>query len=305
MMSDAGYGYPNGYGSNGGSIHYQDMNGDGGGHGHQLLSAYHENGRVHHPQPFSHLQYGPNQPYPRYPASSFDRISSSSTSHHHDVKPLHEGTNAPPTLDASQYPGYGCPTVPTVNVTHQPPPHQVPPPAQPLPYDTNCGPNRPSLSPHESHQQQQPPSSQQQYSSCKMLQHTVSPTALHHPLSNDMSPVHGQPISPPPPSHMYHHNGPPGSHSPNRSESQSFLYPWMKSQFGESYLFFSLSLHSSFAPINFHRYSQFDSLRSATWKKARGREREREEKEKVLGSGFVANLFHREDEKMKRSESEV
>lgn len=205
MMSDAGYGYPNGYGSNG---HYQnDMNGDA--HGHQLLSPYHENGRHH--QAFGHLQYGPNQPYPRYP-SNFDRLSL------HDVKP-HEGTNAP--LDTSQYPQYGCPTVP---VTHQPPPPPPAHPAQPLPYDTNCGP-RPSLSPQESQPQ---PLSSQQYSSCKMLQHTPS-TALH-PLSNDMSPV-GQPISPPPP-HMYH-NGPGGSaHSPNRTDG--FLYPWMKSQFGES-----------------------------------------------------------------------
>lgn len=206
MMSDAGYSYPNGYGSNGG-VHYQDMNGDG--HGHQLLSAYHENGRHH--QPFNHLQYGSNPPFPRYP--NFERLS------HPDVNPR-EGTNAP--LDTSQYPQYGCPTVPA---THQPPPPPPAHPAQPLPYDTNCGP-RPSLSPQES--QQPPPPPSQQYPSCKMMQHSSS--ALH-PLNNDMSPV-GQPISPPP-SHMYH-NGPGNPHSPNRSvEGQSFLYPWMKSQFGK------------------------------------------------------------------------
>lgn len=230
MMSDAGYGYPNGYGSNG--VHYTDMNGDVHGHGH----LYHENGRHHH-QPFGHLQYAANHPYPRYP-SNFDRI--------HDVKP-HEGTNAP--LDTSQYTQYPCSTVPA---THQAPPPPPPPTAhtaQPLPYDANCAP-RPSLSPQES--QPQPNPSSQQYPSCKMMQHAPS-TALH-PLSNDMSPV-GAPLSPTP-SHMYH-NGP-GQHSPNRSDNQSFLYPWMKSQFGKLAVFASINLS-----IQFDHFSSCNSLPSS------------------------------------------
>ena len=218
-MCDMSAYYPNnaGYVSNPPPPHDQ-YNGDS--HHHHVMNACHENGRGPPPiHQYHQMQYGTGQQPepPNYPLfRPYNRL---------EVKPCPDGTNA-----AEPSPYYNCGT------TTAPPPHppnaQPPPPHQqsvmPIQYDS-CGGRGSITPPHES---------QQQYPSCKMQQPM-------HPHNDGLGPglpnmMAGSPPSPHHPQHhqMYQSSGPVGS--PNQQNSNSAmsspLYPWMRSQFGSSFV---------------------------------------------------------------------
>lgn len=190
-----------------GPTHEHPFNGDAHHHG---ISGCHENGRgpPHHPQYSMQYPDGPQlgpQAYPRFPP--FNRLE--------PVRGL-EGTN-PHHVDPSPYYNCGGTTAPPSTAPQQHTPQQ---PAQVMTQQQYEPCSRGTLT---------PPHDQQQYPSCKLQ------PGIHHNDSMGTGPPSLVGGSPPPQhpqsTHMY--QGPVPSPSQN-SNVQSPLYPWMRSQFGES-----------------------------------------------------------------------
>ena len=218
--------------------HHDQFNGD---LNHQLVPC-HENGRGPPIGP-PHLLYSPQQPphhqsihyghqqYPRFPP--YDRL---------ETKHCTNGSSQAET--SPYYSSCAAAAAATANSGPPPPPSQVQPPS-------SLGPLQQQSQQQQQQQQQPPPPSQAYdcsgrgsitppsldgsngnngpYGNCKMppmLTHNDSMPPLSH--NNSPSPHHGQ--------HPIYGNGPVGSPTQN-SNSNSLIYPWMRSQFGMYCLF--------------------------------------------------------------------
>lgn len=166
-------------------------------------------GSAHHQQQYAPLQYGHH--YPRYVPSAFERLPNDGTNAHSEPSPNHNFAWS----SSSQQPP----------ATQQLPPHHPPshphPSAQVFgqPYDAtavSCA-NRGSLTPpHDSHLDS--------YANCKMQSGLDSGLVI--------------PVSSPPPHHhnshqIYPTSGIPSPGPQNNDHTNSLIYPWMRSQFGE------------------------------------------------------------------------
>lgn len=212
------------YLSGGGANHHEQYNHTNGDLGHHMMAtACHDTGRGPPIGPPQLLHY----------------------SHHQHHQPIHYANHQP------QYPRF--PPYDRLDVKHC---VDVPNQVEPSPYYNSCGPNvvpppsqghSPSLTSMQSQPQPYectgrgsitPPSLEGsngpnggQYGACKM-----QPTLLSH---NDSM----TPLCPDSPSPQMYGSGPMGSPSQNSNSAiSSPLYPWMRSQFGEST--FSVSIVS-------------------------------------------------------------